>query len=232
MLKPFGQDIWIAEGPVIAAAMGFHYPTRMSVIHLGDGGVLVISPIALGPDLEVAINALGPVSGLVAPNSLHHVFLANWHAAYPAARLYGAPGVAQKRPELSFDAELDERAPALWSGQVEQIPVHGNAITTEIVFYHRASRTVLFTDLLQNLPPELNGGWRQAVARLDLMVRPEPTVPRKFRFAMTDRQAAAKAMRQILDWPAEQVLMAHGTPVTAGGQAFLKRAFRWLVDTP
>lgn len=32
MLKPFGHEIWTAEGSNVVAALGFHYPTRMVVI--------------------------------------------------------------------------------------------------------------------------------------------------------------------------------------------------------
>ena len=38
MLKPFGHEIWTADGPQIAIA-GFHYPTRMAVIRLPDRGL-------------------------------------------------------------------------------------------------------------------------------------------------------------------------------------------------
>jgi len=106
--------------------------------------------------------------------------------------------------------------------------MRGNLIITEIVFFHRKSATVLFTDLIQHFRPGWFKGWRAIVARLDLMVATEPSVPRKFRVAFTARRAARGAIRQILAWPAERVLMAHGDPVTEGGQVFLRRAFRWL----
>lgn len=66
------------------------------------------------------------------------------------------------------------------------------------------------------------------MAKLDLMVGPEPSVPRKFRAAFTNRALAREALNRILAWPAAKVLMAHGTPVEKDGQGFLRRAFRWL----
>ncbi|MBL8592367.1 MAG: hypothetical protein JNK01_06750, partial [Devosia sp.] len=104
-----------------------------------------------------------------------------------------------------------------------------NRITTEAVAFHRPSGTVIFTDLLQQFPPGWFRGWRALVARLDLMVNNEPSVPRKFRVAFTDKRAARAALRRILAWRADKVLMAHGTPVTGDGHAFLRRAFGWLV---
>jgi hypothetical protein len=87
---------------------------------------------------------------------------------------------------------------------------------------------VLFTDLIQQLPASLLSGWRALVAKLDLMAGPEPSVPRKFRIAFANRRAARNALERIFAWPAEKVLMAHGTPVEADARAFLRRAFGWL----
>ncbi len=115
-----------------------------------------------------------------------------------------------------------------WDGDIVSVTVPGNLITTEVVFFHQRSRTAIFTDLLQNFPPGWFTGWRAVVARLDLMVSPEPQVPRKFRTAFTNRRSARAALAQIREWPVEKVLMAHGTPVENDGAAFIARAFRWL----
>jgi hypothetical protein len=227
-LRSFGADIWLADGPEADVA-GFRYPTRMAVIRLA-GGLLVWSPVGLTDGLRAELAELGEVRWLVAPNSLHHLFLEQWRAAYPLARLHAAPGLAARRPDLVIDAELSDTRPPEWAGELDLALMHGNKITTEAVFFHRASATVLFTDLLQQFPPGWFRGWRALVARLDLMTEAEPSVPRKFRVAFTDRQAARAPLARILDWPAEKVVMAHGRPVEQDGQAFIARAFRWLVN--
>lgn len=228
-MKEFGRDIWIADGPDVAVAR-FRYPTRMAVIRLADGGLFVWSPIRLTDDLRAAVDALGRVAHIVAPNSLHHLFLAEWQRAYPGARLYAAPGLRKKRRDLAFDAELDDAAASDWAGEIDQVAMRGNLISTEIVFFHRASGTVLFTDLLQQIPGGRLSGWRAVVAKLDLMTSSEPSVPRKFRFAFIGRRKARAALEQVLGWPADKVLMAHGTPVERDAPAFLRRAFGWLTQ--
>ena len=97
-----------------------------------------------------------------------------------------------------------------------------------MVFFHRQSRTAIFTDLIQHFPRGWFTGWRALVARLDLMTADEPQVPRKFRAAFTDRRAARASIQRILDWPTEKVVMAHGPVIERDGQAFLARTFRWL----
>ena len=208
--------------------MGFRYPTRMAVIRLRDGGLFVWSPIALTDALRQQVADLGPVRWVVAPNSLHHLALADWAAAFPLARVFAPPGLRAKRKDIAFDADLGAAADADWAGQIDQVLVRGNLITTEVVFFHRASGTAIFTDLIQQFPRGWFKGWRALVARLDLMTEAEPAVPRKFRVAFSDRPAARASLRRILEWPTTKVLMAHGAPVERDGQAFLARAFRWL----
>jgi hypothetical protein len=103
---------------------------------------------------------------------------------------------------------------------------------TEVVFFHRASRTAIFADLIENLPRDWFTGWRGVLARLDGIVAPNPGAPREWRASFFDRRAARAALEGILAWPIERVLIAHGEPATADGAAFVRRAFTWLLGRP
>lgn len=153
-LQSLGPDLWLADGPHADIA-GFRYPTRMAVIRLADGGLLIWSPVALSADIRAGVTALGEVRHIVAPNALHHLHLTEWKTAYPNALLHAPPGLAAKRADLAFDAALGDAPPPAWVGDLDQVIVPGNRITTEVVFFHRPSATVLFTDLIQQFPP----GW-------------------------------------------------------------------------
>lgn len=227
MLREFGPEIWLADGPDVSVA-GFHYPTRMAVMRLAGGELVLWSPIAVQDELRAEIDALGQVRDLVAPNSLHHLFLGAWKEAYPKALLYAPPGLRTKRPDLAFDRDIGAERGSDWGDEIDHVPITGNLITTEIAFFHHRSGTALFADLLQQIPQDRVSGWRAWVAKLDLMVGPEPSVPRKFRLAFTNRRAARDALSRIFAWPVRQVVMAHGTPVTSDASSFLRRAFRWL----
>ena len=174
------------------------------------------------------MDALGRVRHIVAPNSLHHLFLPEWKRAYPEASLYALPGLREKREDIAFDADLANTPSPDWADDIDQVLMQGNRITTEVVFFHINSGTVLFADLIQQIPVNRLSGWRAIVARLDLMMGPEPSVPRKFRLAFTNRSGARDSLKRIFAWPAEMVLMAHGTPVEEDARAFLRRAFGWL----
>lgn len=230
MLKEFGPDIWTVDGPVVTAAAGFYYPTRMAVIRLVGGDLVLWSPTALTDDLRASIENLGTVRHLVPPNSLHHTFLGEWQRSYPDAKVYAPPGLREMRQDIRFDADFGDAPIAAWAGKIDHAIIWGNRITSEVVLFHRDSGTTIFTDLIQQLPPGWFTGWRALVARLDLMTAEQPEVPRKFQAAFTNRPAARAALAQVLAWPTKQVIMAHGPLIHTDGQAFLKRAFRWLVD--
>ena len=227
MLREFGQNIWTADGPYITI-FGFHYPTRMAIIRLSNGGLFIWSPILLTHSLQAEVDAVGQVQQIIAPNSLHHLFVPEWKHAYPAAKVFAAPGLRKKRDDIVFDADLGSAPSPDWVDEIDQALMHGNLITTEVVFFHAKSGTVLFTDLIQQLPTNLISDWRAIAARLDLMVGPEPSVPRILRVAFANRRAARKSLQRVLAWPAQKVLMAHGTPVETDAQAYLRRAFGWL----
>lgn len=226
-LEQSGEDIWIASGPAVES-VGFRYPTRMAVIKLADGGLFIWSPVALSPDLRAAVDARGEVRSIVTPTAMHSVSLNEWKRAYPAAALFAAPGSRQRSKDIAFDADLTDTPPVAWAGQIDQVLMRGNAIATEVVFFHRKSGAVLFADLLQNFPRGWFSGLQAVIAKLDGMVADEPRTPQKFRMAFTDRKAARNALQQILAWPAERVLMAHGDPVRQDARAFIARAFSWL----
>lgn len=231
MLHPLAENLWLAEGPVVTAALGFHYPTRMAVIRLAAGDLVIWSPVALSADLRAAVDALGPVAHLIAPNTLHDSFIAEWIAAYPTARVHLAPRLGPKRPDIAFADTLTDTPAIGWANEIDQVLVE-NRIAPEVVFFHRLSGTALVTDLVQHLPKGWYRGWRAIVARLDLMTASEPSVPRKFRLAIGTGAAARAAVTRILAWPVRSVVMAHGAPVTQDGAALLARAFRWLIRRP
>lgn len=228
MLRHFGEEIWIADGPTVSVA-GFAYPTRMIVIRLSDGALFVWSPTPLSIELRVAINRLGSVRHIVAPNTLHHMFVGEWQTAYPAALSYAVPALRTKRPDLKWDRDLEDVPEAAWASEIDQVVVGGNRITTEVVFLHHQSRTAIFTDLIQHFEPGWFGGWRGIVAKLDLLTAIRPTVPRKFRMTFRDRSGARNAVQRIMDWPTVAVLTAHGAPIPHDGRDAIAHAFEWLL---
>jgi hypothetical protein len=226
-LSEFGPSIYLADGPVVSF-FGFPYPTRMAVVRLTDGSLWVWSPIALTPDLERAVDAIGPVRHLVSPNKLHHLFMKEWVARWPDARMYAPPGLARRFPELRFDSELGDEADPAWANDIDQTIFRGSIAMEEVVFFHRPSRTALFCDLVQRHEPERMKGWRGMVMRLDGMVGEAGSAPREWRATFLRRGPARAARAKVLAWQPERLLIAHGACVKGGATPVLERALAWI----
>jgi hypothetical protein len=228
MLKPFADELWIADGPVVPFLRVFPYPTRMAVVRLPNHELWVWSPIALETQLAREVEALGTVRHLVAPNKLHHLFLPEWRARFPEARLYGAPGLAAKRPDLAFDAELGDAPDPSWQDAFEQCVVRGSAFMDEVVFLHRASRTALVCDLVQRMDPSQARGPRGWLLRMWGLVGEDGGTPREWRASFRKRDAARAALEQMRGWRAERLVIAHGMCAEADADRVLGRALGWM----
>lgn len=227
VLKEIARDIWIADGDRVPF-LGFPYPTRMTVVRLLDGSLWVWSPIKLADPLREALDKQGPVRHLVSPNKIHHLYLGEWGAAWPDAKLYASPGLARRRRDLSFDAELGDTPDPAWRTDIDQVIVHGSFIMEEVVFFHRGSRTAIVADLVQRVDPATVRGWRRVVMTLDGVVGVNGSTPREWRLSFWNRAAARGAKRKILDWNPERVIIAHGEWIRENGREALGRALAWI----
>jgi hypothetical protein len=198
----------------------------MTVIRLSDGGLVLHSPVRLDDEIRQELDRLGPVTALVAPNRVHHLFLGDYVRAFPRGRLYGAPGLAEKRKELKFDAILDDSSPSAWAGQIEQHLFRGAPYISEVVFFHRPTRTLMVTDLVFNIKAEKTAGARFFCWVTGAAGRFGPH--RLIRLMIRDKVQAAKSVETIMRWNFDRVIMTHGDVLERGGREKFAAAFAYL----
>ncbi|HEX4509021.1 MAG TPA: DUF4336 domain-containing protein, partial [Burkholderiaceae bacterium] len=138
----------------------------MAVAKLADGSAWVWSPIALTRQLASEVESVGPVRFIVSPNKLHHLFLKEWADHWPAALLYAPPGLARREPALHFHAELGDEPDPAWQGEIDQVVFRGSFAMSEVMFFHRGSRTAIVGDLIQRFPEASISGWKGTFMRL------------------------------------------------------------------
>ncbi|WP_158968570.1 DUF4336 domain-containing protein [Chachezhania sediminis] len=231
-LKPVADDIWLIDGPTIRF-YGLPFPTRSTVIRLASGEVWVHSPIRLTHDLANAVRALGPVRHLIAPNEIHYAYVGDWQVAFDQATTWAAPGVVERAASrgmtLHVDDILDNSAAPSWSGEIEHLLVEGSAVHREVVFFHRASRSLILTDLIENFEPSRVPFWFRPLARLAGIADPHGSMPRDMRATFgSHRDQLRSAIDQMLAWEPERVILAHGRWYATDGTAELRRAFDFL----
>lgn len=227
MLVPFGLNLYLAEGKTVSF-YGFPYPTRMAIARLSTGKLWVWSPIALTKELAAAVNAIGPVGYIVTPNKLHHLFLPEWRNRWPDAQLYAPPGLARKKKQVRFDAELDDDARAPWKTDIEQVVFRGSLALEEVVFFHRASHTAIFGDLIQRFPEANATGWKGLLMRFDGLVGPHGSTPREWRLSFLSRHGARGARGTVLGWKPQQLVIAHGECAATGATEIIEAALSWI----
>ncbi|MEZ4383068.1 MAG: DUF4336 domain-containing protein [Nannocystaceae bacterium] len=205
-LRPLAPGLWEVERIVLGA--GMRARVRMVVVALAGGGLWLHSPVAIDDALADALASLGEVREIVAPNRFHHLFAAAAKARYPAATLWGAPGLARKRPAIAFDRALEGGAQQPWPETLEAHLMGGRPTISEVVFHHRPSRTLICTDLLFNIRDEPHWLTRQLYRAIGSLGALGPN--RVARLLTRDRRAAAASYRVLLGWPVARIVMAHG----------------------
>jgi len=225
MLRELDRALWVAEQPL--RFLGIEVGARMTVVRLADDRLLVHSPIRPTPELLAAVRALGETAVLIAPNRFHHLFAGDWLAAHPQARLFVAPGVEAKRPDLPRAGILTDEPDPLWREALEQVVVRGLPMVNEVVFFHRPTRTLIATDLAFHIGPEAPAPTRLFVRLSGRFGRLAPTLVE--RLMTRDRAALRASLERILAWPFERVIVAHGAVLETGGRRELARGYDWLL---
>ncbi|KAL2149869.1 hypothetical protein VTH82DRAFT_7545 [Thermothelomyces myriococcoides] len=229
---------------------------RGTIVRLSSGGLAVFSPVALTEATKAKVASLGgDVRYIVATDIEHHIFLSDWAAAYPNAKLVGPEGLPEKRRKASdpkigkepfatvvtrengrdaraigddFAADLD----------MEYVHVHPNK---ELVFLYRPDRVLIEADLMFNLPAE------EQYSRVPEHQRPHAGLLVKFfnsfqttsgdalgmkRFlwyavSSKDRGAFNESVAKIAKWDFDTIIPCHGETVVGGGKALFEKVFAW-----
>ena len=229
-LKPVDDNIWIVDGPAINFG-GMPFPTRMTIIRLNSGDLVIHSPIHLTEPLRKDIVALGQVRHLISPNKIHYWWVGAWSKAWPDAIKWASPGVAARAQKhaITFDQDLADTPPPEWTDELDQLIVRGGRFMEEVVFFHKPSATLILADLIENFEPSRIHSWVvRLLTRIGGVAAPNGKMPLDMRLTHWGRHAQMrKAVRKMLDWHPQRIIIAHGRWIEQDGEAELKRAFLW-----
>lgn len=227
MLKKIGTGLRYGEDDVQFYGVGIQ--TRMSVVTLPDGGLLVISPLILTTQIKAELDALGTVRHVASPNKIHNQGLASFAGAYPDAQLWASPGLAERCPDIRFAGTLDDHPHPDWAPVLDQLVTRGNFFFSEVVFYHGESKTLIVADLVENISDDtVKSRLGQQLAKtFHVFGRPLPSP--EFRMYTSDAKAAADRLDEIGMWDFERILMAHGTVITDDAHDILRDVRDFLV---
>jgi hypothetical protein len=233
MLKEINKDIWVAEQPL--KYFGLSVGTRMTIIRLKNGELIVISPIQVDEVAIAQINELGNVSYIIAPNLYHHLFVADFKAIYPQAKLWIAPGLESKILNLSFDKIIgdgrdlfiDEVECLLFDG-FKTLSLNGISSVNECIFYHRDSQTLILTDaalhfdesypLLTQFVTRAIGGYKKL----------SPTLLDKI--GTTEKEKVKASVQKVIAWDFKRVIVAHGSIIEKEAKQKFIEGYEWFLE--
>jgi hypothetical protein len=197
---------------------------------LSNGTLVVVSPPPLIESRDAAaIDSIGVVRQVVAPNTFHYVYAAEFMVRYPEASLLVSPGLLERVTELPPAEELGPTPPEIWSGELDLAvlgPVRG---VSEVAFFHHPTGALILTDLAFNLTRFARSfdriAWRLA------------GVPKGFGPSRTarllllrDHAEASRCLSRVSEWPIRQIIVAHGGLVEHDAKVqFLKAFARYVV---
>lgn len=233
-----------------------HTPQLISptLVRLTSGALAIFSPVKLTPEVRTHLQTLGNnVRYITAPDIEHHIYLGEWHVAYPDATIIGPSGLPEKRasqklqPAVPFHVVFTpENKRSLRIGpdfdadfDYEYVHAHANK---ELVFNYRPDRTLIQADLFFNLPA------REQYSRTG--ESPTAGIPSRFfaglmstagnafwqkRFvwwvsSSADRKAFGESVRRIEAWDWDRVVPCHGEVIESGGKGVFRKVFEWFLN--
>ncbi|WP_330960086.1 DUF4336 domain-containing protein [Photobacterium sp. 53610] len=227
MIEWSKDRIWYMDMPL--KRFGVPVGCRMTVIRLENNNLLIHSPIQLTTKIQIELSKLGRVQAIVTPNLNHHLFLSEWWLAYAQATFYAAPGLELKRTDLVFDDALGSHSPEQWRGQLLQTVMRGSDKVEEVVFCDPVSQTLILGDTLS----WLHNSHHPATIALAIAngCYFKPAMPLYWRHSFQNKTRLRQSLQEILTWPFERILFAHGQVIPANGKHIFSQAFRWALGT-
>jgi len=224
MLECLAEGLWVASAPQVF--LGLHLGTRMTVIRLEGGGLLLHSPIAMSPELKSEIDRLGLVTHIVCPNLFHHLYAGDAKKAWPEALMFGPEKLHRKRRDLSFDGVFGQSTPHPdWSGL--RLVSIGGTMLGETVILHEASGSLVSVDLIENFTTSPH--WFTRCYLKASGVHGKPGWSRLARWMYRDRKRARTDFERLLELDFDRFVLAHGNIVETGGQQTLRQGLDWLL---
>ncbi|KAH7100290.1 hypothetical protein BKA62DRAFT_249053 [Auriculariales sp. MPI-PUGE-AT-0066] len=217
---------------------------RSTAVRLSDNkNVLVLASTPLTDATRASVDELGAVKYIIGPDAEHHLFIKEWKAAYPDARVCGV----QRTVDVSgvpVDGVWGRDANPLGDDSVvnadfasEFVPGHVNK---EVVLLHRPSRTLIQADLMLNLPAHEQysapGAGSALGSFMNFLFSPKKLNYQNswyhgmvWRFA-TDKKQFAHSIQVIDSWDFDRMIPCHGDVIETGAKAALRTCFKKFFD--
>ncbi|MGV3772246.1 MAG: DUF4336 domain-containing protein [Verrucomicrobiales bacterium] len=223
MLTELAPDLWEATQPL--RVMGFDLGHRMTVVRLGSGELVLHSPIHLSSAIMANLQKLGSVSFILAPSSMHDLYLKEWMDAYPKALLLHSPALKAKGTHANRSKPIDNEN----LGELETAPINGMPKIQERAFLHRPSKTLIVCDLVFNLPP--GRGFQKLLQKMNGIYE-RLGCSKFYKSYIASEENFRESVQQLLQADFERLIVGHGANVDRNAREQLHHSLSWLKLAP
>ena len=227
-MQVFGQHIWTMTGDNVRMFGVLPFTTRMTVVRLASGGLWLHSPVRPTLERRRAVDRLGPVAHLVAPNKIHSLGITPWKALYPSAKVWASPAFHRRHPGIAVDAALTNDVKTPWRGEIDHCVIEGHAVLDEVVFLHKPSKTLIITDFIQKHEAAGEAWVWRGIKRMAGILGADGGVPLDIRLSVRDKAALRRSLDRVLDWDFDNLIVAHGHCLQGHAKDAVSRAFDWI----
>lgn len=194
-------------------------PMRTVIVPLAQGRVMLSPGSALTAE---ELQRAGPVTDVVAPTLFHLSAVKAAAAVHPKARLWGPRGCKEKEPRVAWTHVL-EVDPWPYEDALSLLPIGGIPRACESALFHRASRTLLVSDLVFNVT-EARGAGAWLILSMFGTWR-KLGVSRLYSKLIKDRAAFDASIARVMKLDFDNLVPSHGEAVLGNARAKLLEAF-------
>lgn len=230
-LKNVSDGIWQADGDIIKF-MRMAFSIRMFIVQLDSKDFWLFSPIQPNPKLVEQVKQLvgdRKLLYIVYGNSIHHIYAEDWMKLFPEAKLGGTKELITKmdknKRNLSFDFDINNENRMPWQDEIDHFLIDCNKFIEEVVFYHRKSKSLIITDIIQNHDVDCPGYNKKFIYRwVGISKTNGGGIPSDykmgFKWPFGNKQKAKETLRKALVWEFDKILITHGLSITENARQY------------
>lgn len=204
-MQEIANNIFTSE--TMVKFSGVTIQTRMAVVRLKGNALFIYSPIFLSSEIKNELDAIGEVKYIISPNKIHNQALSDYVSSYPNAAVYASPGLPERRPDINYKTVLQNTPEKEWEEELDQVLTKGNVFFSEALFYHKASKTLLVCDFVENMDKTTTSS--RILFKL-FGVKEKPMASPEFRLYTMEAEAARLALDKVRAWNFERIFLCHG----------------------
>ena len=163
------------------------------------------------------------MSSVVAPNLSHSLFFLDFLESYPSAKGYVAPGVDTKNRDLM---DFPVIGPSAWKSDLDGVFVEGLPVINETFWLHKATGTLILTDLLFCF--ERNKDLFTKLVACLLGVYGKMSMSRTMKLMIKDNRMFRESINKLQELDIKKIILSHDQIIHENANQKFNEAFSWL----